>query len=362
MKNWLLFVMFVSAVVCQAGGAVAAPSGRTPIETRSKDPYLGTIVVEAATGKVLFENNADAPGYPASVIKLMVLLLIQERIDNATLRLTDVVTVTAEAARMGGSQVYLKEHETFPVEDLLYALIIQSANDAAAALAIHVGGTRDGFIELMNRRAKELGMTATEFHSVHGLPPSQGIRPDVSTARDLAILAREILKHPACLTYTSTRERDLRHAHPQPPARDHRGVRRPEDGLFHGRGILIDCHRPARRTPGRRGPAGLPDPRGTRQSGPDTARHRLREPAARTAPGTCSCRGSGPGCATGRRSASAGGKHERHRTPDSARGVYARHCSRAARPWYPHRTPAAVVTPGHAQPSQTRISPYSPLH
>ena len=210
MKSWLLNAMFLSAVLLQAGGTVAAPSGRTPIETRSRDPYLGAIVVEAATGQVVFENNADAPGYPASVIKLMVLLIIQERIDNATLRLTDVVTVTAEAAQMGGSQVYLKEHETFPIEDLLYALIIQSANDAAAALAIHVGGTRAGFIELMNRRAQELGMKATQFHSVHGLPPSQGVSPDVSTARDLVILAREILKHPACLTYTSTRERGFR--------------------------------------------------------------------------------------------------------------------------------------------------------
>jgi len=210
MKSCLIYAMFISMVVFQAGIAGAATSGRTPIETRSKDPYLGAIVVDAATGNVLLENNADAQGYPASVIKLMVLLIIQERIDNATLRLTDVVTATAEAAGMGGSQVYLKEHETFPVEDLLYALIIQSANDAAAALAIHVGGTRDGFIELMNNRAKELGMTATEIHSVHGLPPSQGARPDVTTARDLAILAREILKHPDCLKYTSTRERGFR--------------------------------------------------------------------------------------------------------------------------------------------------------
>ncbi len=210
MKHWIGCFLLISTVVLQTGRAAAAPSGRTPIENRSKDPYLGAIVVDAATGQVLFERDADASGYPASVIKLMVLLLIQERIDNATLKLTDLVTVTAEAAGMGGSQVYLKEHESFPVEDLLYALIIQSANDAAVALAIHVGGTKAGFIELMNKRARELGMTATEIHSVHGLPPSQGARPDVSSARDLALLAREILKHPDCLKYTSTRERAFR--------------------------------------------------------------------------------------------------------------------------------------------------------
>lgn len=159
---------------------------------------------------MLFEDGADRPGYPASVIKLMDLLVIQERLESGALGISNRVTVTAEASRIGGSQVYLAEKEVFTVEDLLYALMIQSANDAATALALHVAGTTSGFVDLMNRKAAELGMTNTVFHSVHGLPPSAGGKPDTSTARDLARLARELLKHPQVLNYTSTRERGFR--------------------------------------------------------------------------------------------------------------------------------------------------------
>lgn len=176
----------------------------------ARDPYLGAIVVEAATGKVLFEDKADAKGYPASVLKLMDLLIILERIEARQLSLTDPVTVSAKASKTGGSQVWLAEKEVFPVEELLYALMVQSANDAAVALAEKVAGTTDAFVELMNRRARELGMTSTVFHSVHGLPPSTGQDHDVTTARDFSILCRELLKRPDTLRYTSTRERPFR--------------------------------------------------------------------------------------------------------------------------------------------------------
>jgi len=89
---------------------------------------------------------------------------------------------------MGGSQVYLKENEIFTIEDLLYSLIIQSANDSAVALAIHVAGSKDGFVEMMQKKARELGMDNTEFHSVHGLPPGRNQKPDLSTPNDIAIL------------------------------------------------------------------------------------------------------------------------------------------------------------------------------
>jgi D-alanyl-D-alanine carboxypeptidase (penicillin-binding protein 5/6) len=111
---------------------------------------------------------------------------------------------------MGGSQVYLDPKEQFSVEDLLYALIIQSANDAAVALAVHVAGSKDAFVSLMNEKAAALGMNSTTFYSVHGLPPSEGQLPDQTTARDLAILARELSKNPEVFKYTSTRERDFR--------------------------------------------------------------------------------------------------------------------------------------------------------
>jgi len=176
----------------------------------ARNPYLGAIVVEAGSGKVLFEDNADAKGYPASVLKLMDLLIILERVEHGQLSFQDQVPVSAKAARTGGSQVWLAEKESFTVDEMLYALMVQSANDVAVALAEKVAGSTDGFIELMNQRARELGMTSTVFHSVHGLPPGRGQEHDVTTARDLSILCREVLKHPDALRYTSTQVRPFR--------------------------------------------------------------------------------------------------------------------------------------------------------
>jgi len=140
----------------------------------------------------------------------MDLLIVLERQAAGSLDLAEAVRVTAEAAGMGGSQVYLREGEVFSVEELVYAMMVQSANDAATALALHLAGSRAAFVQLMNQRAAQLGLTNTVFYSVHGLPPGPGQMPDVSTARDLAVLARELLKHPAALRYTATRERGFR--------------------------------------------------------------------------------------------------------------------------------------------------------
>ena len=176
----------------------------------ARNPYLGAIVLDAASGRVLIEDKPDARGYPASVLKLMDLLIILEKIQQHQLALTDQVVVSAKAAMTGGSQVWLAEKEVFTVDDLLYALMVQSANDAAVALAEKVAGTTDAFVELMNRRARELGMTSTLYHSVHGLPPGAGQEPDVTTARDLARLCLELLRYPDTLRYTATRERPFR--------------------------------------------------------------------------------------------------------------------------------------------------------
>jgi D-alanyl-D-alanine carboxypeptidase (penicillin-binding protein 5/6) len=176
----------------------------------ARNPYLGAIVVDAATGRVLVEDQPDAKGYPASVLKLMDLLIILERIEQRQLSFQDQVTVSAKAAKTGGSQVWLAEKEVFTVDELLYALMVQSANDSAVALAEKVAGTTDSFVELMNQRANQIGMANTQFHSVHGLPPGAGQQPDVTTARDLSVLCRELLKHQDTLRYTSTREREFR--------------------------------------------------------------------------------------------------------------------------------------------------------
>jgi D-alanyl-D-alanine carboxypeptidase (penicillin-binding protein 5/6) len=199
--------LFVILVLFAAQPALGA---RAKIDTRSADPYLSALVVEADTGKILVDENSDVVAYPASVLKLMVLYIILDRIEQGSLQFDEMVQVTREASQMGGSQVYLDPKEQFSVEDLLYALIIQSANDAAVALAVHVAGSKDAFVELMNEKAATLGMNNTTFYSVHGLPPSEGQQPDKTTAKDLAILARELSKNPEVFKYTSTRERDFR--------------------------------------------------------------------------------------------------------------------------------------------------------
>lgn len=204
MKHFLLsLLVFVLA-------AQTAWAGRAPLQAIAADPYMSALVITADTGEELFAENADAVVYPASVLKLMVLLLVLERVEEGTISLDDMVQVTDEAYRMGGSQVYLDPKEQFPVEELLYALMVQSANDAAVALATHVAGSTDGFVELMNRRAAELGMSSTRFHTVHGLPPAAGQEPDLTTARDFGILCRELAKRPEVFQYTGTRVRDFR--------------------------------------------------------------------------------------------------------------------------------------------------------
>jgi serine-type D-Ala-D-Ala carboxypeptidase (penicillin-binding protein 5/6) len=185
-------------------------AARTPLSVISGDPYVSALVLEADSGKVLFNENANAKVYPASVLKLMDLYVILDRIEHGTLRLDDMVQVTAEASKTGGSQVYLDPKEQFSVDDLLYALMVQSANDAAVALAIHVAGSKEGFVALMNQKAQELGMKSTRFNSVHGLPPSEGQEPDVTTASDFGILCRALAKKPETFKYTGTQSRGFR--------------------------------------------------------------------------------------------------------------------------------------------------------
>ena len=205
--------VFLVAALCLAAGPrplLAATARKAPAGTMSHDPYQGAIALEPSTGRVLFEDRADAKGYPASLLKLMDLLIILEKVERHELSLRDPVPVSAKAVLAAPSKVWLATKETFSLEEMLYALMIQSANDVAVALAEKVGGTTDGFIQLMNQRAAALGMTNTAFHSVNGLPPARGQQHDVTTARDLAVLCREVLKHPEALRYTGTRQRTFR--------------------------------------------------------------------------------------------------------------------------------------------------------
>ncbi len=174
--------------------------------------YKGAIVLDVATGKTLFEDRSDYVGPPASVTKLMTFLLVHDRIAKGDLTSQTPINVTAEAAKTGGSQVYLAEKEVFPLDEMLYALMIASANDVATALAVHIAGSKSAFVELMNARARELGMSDTTFRSPHGLPPSSRstVESDLTSPRDLAKLSLHLLKTTNVLTYTSVKQRTFR--------------------------------------------------------------------------------------------------------------------------------------------------------
>jgi D-alanyl-D-alanine carboxypeptidase (penicillin-binding protein 5/6) len=206
-----LVLCLVFAGILTAPAAASKTAGSKPAARKglARDPWLGAIVIDAVTGKVLFEDGADARGIPASLLKLMDLLVILEKVDQGQLSLKDQVPVSAKATRAAPSKVWLAEKESFTVDEMLYALMVESANDAAIALAEKVAGSTDAFVELMNKRAKELGMTTTVFHSVNGLP-APGQEHDYTSARDMSILCREVLKHADTLRYTSTRERPFR--------------------------------------------------------------------------------------------------------------------------------------------------------
>lgn len=159
------------------------------------------LLMEASTGRVLYEKNADEALPPASVTKIMTLLLIMEAIDSGALKWDDKVTASAHASSMGGSQIFLKEGEQMSVEDMVKSVVIASANDAAVALAEHIAGSEEVFVARMNARAKELGMNNTVFENTNGLDDTA--ENHVTSARDIAIMSRELIKHKKILEYSS---------------------------------------------------------------------------------------------------------------------------------------------------------------
>lgn len=163
------------------------------------------ILVDNLSGKVLYEKNADEKLAPASMTKLASILIVMEAIDNGNLKLEDKVTISEEAANMGGSQVFLQAGEVYTVHDLLKSVAIASGNDAVVALAEKVGGSVSGFVDMINKKLKELGATNTNFVNPHGLD-AEG---HYSTARDMSIIARELLRHEKILEYTSIYEEYL---------------------------------------------------------------------------------------------------------------------------------------------------------
>ena len=159
------------------------------------------VLMEATTGAVLYCQNPDEALPPASVTKIMTLLLLMEAVDTGIIHLEDTVTVSANAASMGGSQVYLKEGEKMKLEDLLKSVVIASANDAAVALAEYLYGSVSAFVTKMNERAVQLGMNNTVFENVTGLDDTA--QNHLTSARDIAIMSRELISHPTILQYSS---------------------------------------------------------------------------------------------------------------------------------------------------------------
>jgi D-alanyl-D-alanine carboxypeptidase (penicillin-binding protein 5/6) len=197
-----LYLLFPSLVLAD-DDAESATTPAGPAELTGD--FKAAIVIDADTGLTMVAHNAHERRQPASMLKMMTELIVLEHVDSGDMSLSEMVKVSARASNMGGSQVYLKHNTEFSVEDLLRALAIHSANDAAVALAEHVAGSVEAFIDLMNMKAKELGMNDSEFHSVHGLPPGWKQEPDLTTAHDLAILGRELIKHPKALEWSSTK-------------------------------------------------------------------------------------------------------------------------------------------------------------
>lgn len=167
--------------------------------------YTAAYVIEPTTRRVLFEENANMMLPTASMAKMMTCLIAMEEIRDGHLKLDTPVTVSAFVSHMGGSRIYLKDGQVWPVQTLLAATMIQSANDAATAVAEEIGGTEQNFAEIMNARAKQLGLTQSHFHDPHGLPNSKDPEAiDMQSAHDLAIVGIELLKYPLMRQYAAT--------------------------------------------------------------------------------------------------------------------------------------------------------------
>lgn len=191
-----LTIMLLSCVVL----SVTAAEGEAVTSAAKLDlPVKSAILMEQSTGKILYAQNENEKMPPASITKIMTLLLVMEQIEAGTVQYTDMVTCSAHASSMGGTQIWLEVGEQMSVEDLLKATCVNSANDASVALGEHISGSEETFVDLMNRRAKQLNMTNTVFKNATGLD-AEG---HLTTAYDIALMSRELLNHRDITKYTT---------------------------------------------------------------------------------------------------------------------------------------------------------------
>ncbi|MFW6270737.1 MAG: D-alanyl-D-alanine carboxypeptidase family protein [Bacillota bacterium] len=163
------------------------------------------VLMEAETGEIIFEKNSDEQLPPASMTKIMTMLLVMEAIDEERVNLDDKIVTSENAASMGGSQIWLEPGEEMTLKDLMKAIAIVSANDACVAVAEHLYGTEENFVNKMNEKVEELGLENTSFYNTNGLPSGDDeTQGNYTSAKDLAIMSRELLKYPKILEWTST--------------------------------------------------------------------------------------------------------------------------------------------------------------
>ena len=194
MKRWICLLLAALLLLTPAMAL------EQPTDEELKISAPSAILMERSTGTVLYEKNADEHLSPASVTKIMTLLLIMEQLDSGQLDTSDIVTASAQASSMGGSQIWLKEGEQMSVDEMLKCIAVNSANDCAVAMAEHISGSEEAFTKRMNDRAKELGMGNTQFLHCTGLTDDPG---HYTTARDIACMSRALLAHPRIRDYTT---------------------------------------------------------------------------------------------------------------------------------------------------------------
>ena len=196
MKRTVCYVLLICLLLGVVPGAARAVDMDLPVKS--------AILMDVATGTILYEQDAHTPLAPASVTKVMTMLLIMEAIDSGAIGWQDMVTASESAAAKGGSQIYLKVGEQMSVADMVKAIAVSSANDCACAMAEHIAGSEAAFVEKMNSRAKELGMNDTHFVNCTGLDDDAAAADHKTSAHDIDVMSRELLKnHPDIKKYTT---------------------------------------------------------------------------------------------------------------------------------------------------------------
>jgi len=200
------FSICIAVLFCLIPVALPAVS----FDPGEEPPYAASLLLEAESGAILFAHNPHRQLSPASTQKLLLELVVMDQVSQGKYSLEDSVQVSARASRIGGSQVYLKQGETFTLGELMEAVIIPSANDACAAVAEHIGGSLEGFVDMMNLQAQRLGLEQTRCVNVHGLDDTPADDRNLTSAHDLAQIARQLIGYPQILAWSSTRYKPFR--------------------------------------------------------------------------------------------------------------------------------------------------------